>query len=139
MNYEEIMKFAQEIDLQKVDSSKRVVVKCYRDMIIEQVGEIFKMEKRIDHFKGKITEHLIGLEKLDIIFKVKETNDKSLCQGNEKSIQMQGLVRESGVSGRDGQVQQVVKEQGLLGSLGPDMRIVGADTLCSSEDKSKAE
>lgn len=84
MNYEEILKFAIGIDLTKCGSNDRVVIKCYKDMIIEQTQEIFKMEKRINHFKGKITEHLAGLEKMDIKFKVEVPTKKE-----ESNVELQ--------------------------------------------------
>ena len=113
MNYEEILNFAINIDLQTVDQTKKVVIKCYKDMIIEQIGEIFKMDKRIKHFEDKITEHLLGLDKCGVKFKVekpsvKVEDDKQIRQGNEKSVTLPEALREPRLPGGNSPVQQVV-------------------------------
>lgn len=83
MNYEEIRKFAIDIDLKKVDPSKRHLIKCFRDMIIEQTGIIFDMENRAKKFKENIANHIFGLEKLGILFNLKESGHEQLSKGTK--------------------------------------------------------
>lgn len=81
MNLEEIRNFAIDIDLKKVDPQKRHLIKCFKDMIIEQTGIVFDMEARIRKFNDNIANHLIGLEKQGIVFKVNKGKNEHVPKG----------------------------------------------------------